>query len=126
MDLTNMNTELIKTDDLQWCKHMGERLYQLWEIVPYLDDAWRIVHGLLDLNDYEKDLPKIVAPYYGSMTEFEETLTGIADNERIATRDQLLAEMCFESDPDFSTLSNMQTYKSIAEAEEKILHWDEA
>lgn len=88
----------IQTDDYQFLSDEGDRTYILIEGYPdwdddYEEDYFDIFSGFISLDDYsDEEIEDCVKTYYSSYEEFEQSCT--SDKER----NQLLAEMLFESD----------------------------
>lgn len=68
-----MSNEWYKTDDLQWCKPLGERKYKfiqaLWiDTCPNdPENDYVVCSGLIDLNDYSDDeIETAISSYYES------------------------------------------------------------
>ena len=105
----------IKTDDLQYVR-MKDSNNKEWELIEgrYAEDKYLLCSMTLDLSDYfekdgtyDKELENIIKANYGSVENFDFT-----DED---TRNQLLAEMIFESTPYYETSWSLVEENEIEE-----------
>ena len=73
-------------DTFQWQRRVGERSYEMVDTacvrLPSGEDVYRFAHGIVDLDDYEDEIERILSSY-----GYEERKP-----------DPILAEMAFEDD----------------------------
>lgn len=98
-----MSNEWYKTDDLQWCKPLGERRYEFIQVLwidtcpndPENDHV--VCSGLIDLNDYSDDeIESAVSSYYESYDDMLEKYNTTRENAH--ELDSIVAECIFEEE----------------------------
>lgn len=104
----NIMNEWYKTDDLQWCKSLGNRRYKfiqaiclgsMWsDICPAnAKDNYNVCSGLIDLNDYsEEEIESVISSYYDSYSDMLRSYGVSKENAR--DLDSIVAECIFEEE----------------------------
>lgn len=104
----NIMNEWYKTDDLQWCKSLGNRRYKfiqaiclgsMWsDICPAnAKDNYNVCSGLIDLNDYSKEeIESVISSYYDSYSDMLRSYGVSKENAR--DLDSIVAECIFEEE----------------------------
>ncbi len=108
------NNQFIQTDDLQYLRKIGDTEYQLVE-ARYAEDKYIICSGSVDVEELldkagnlNEEGKSLVKTYYGDVQDFNYT-----DKD---TRNQLLAEMYFESTAYYELSYEMVPESAVEEA----------
>ena len=98
-----MSNEWYKTDDLQWCKSLGERKYKfihaLWIDTCPTDpeNDYVVCSSLIDLNEYSDDeIELAVSSYYDSYDDMLKKYSTTRENAH--ELDSIVAECIFEEE----------------------------
>lgn len=108
--IVNIPDEWIKTDDYQYVRPSAYRKWQIVEARYTESDEYIVCRGTIDVanwktedNYYTADCIDIINSYYGSVKEFENAY------KNGAYREQILAEMIFES----TTYTDTDAYEVV-------------
>lgn len=108
--IVNIPDEWIKTDDYQYVRPSEYRKWQIVEARYTESDEYIVCRGTIDVanwktedNYYTADCIDIINSYYGSVKEFENAY------KNRAYREQILAEMIFES----TTYTDTDAYEVV-------------
>lgn len=112
--IVNIPDEWIKTDDFQYVRPFENRKWQVVEARYTENGKYIVCRGTIDVanwktkdNYYTADCIDIINSYYGSVKEFENAY------KNGAYREQILAEMIFES----TTYTDTDAYEVVPEDE---------